>query len=58
MQASPPKCLWLGVSDLVHDDISIQPIQDEVHDPSEDVDVPQQQESLSNGREKRQIRPP
>lgn len=52
----------LEVEDLdkVHDSTSIQPIQDEVHDSTDKLNVSQQQQqyNIAIGRERRQIRLP
>ena len=44
--------------DEVHDNTTVQPISDDVHDSNDEVNPPQQQQqySIAAGRERRQIR--
>ena len=44
----------------MHNSTSVQPIQDKVHDSTNEVDASQQQQqyNIATGRERRQIRPP
>ena len=52
--------LEIEALDKVNDRTSVQPIQDEVHDSTDEVNVSQEQQqyNIANGRERRQIRPP
>ena len=55
------KQVELEIEDLdkVNDSTSVQPIQDEVHDSTDEVNVSQQQQyNIATSRERRHIRPP